>query len=237
MDVILQPWTLALPDFDADGHLDLAVLIDRGDGYVLAAYGDGTGAFVPATEFAVQSGPTEFAVADLDLDGATDAFGTEVNGDVLVRENLGDGFFDNAASLPLSGASDSAVAADLGGDGVPDLVVGATTSGEPSLLVWMGAIDFDYAPPTTIQLPFTPRHAIAVGIGGGAAVDLVAVGDDSGAATLWAMLDWDTGVPCGISIPLLESFPSRLAAADIDADGDQDFAVAMGPRLAYLLRQ
>jgi hypothetical protein len=238
MDVILQPWTMALEDIDADGHLDLTVLIDRDQGYVLAAYGDGSGTFVPGAEFIVQSGPTEFAIADFDLDGAMDAFGTEVGGGLLVRENVGGGFFDNAETIETVGSAHGAVAADLSGDGLPELVVASSDPDGERLHVWPGVADFDYGAPTSVITPFVLRHVIADDVGGSPNVDVAAIADDNGVTVLWLLLDWD-GSPCTATIPIFEGFSERLAAADLDGEGggDRDFVIAMGPRIVVLMRE
>ncbi len=134
------PVVISPADFDGDGYIDLHLTCSgsHSDGPSARAdtvsLGDGTGAFVP-TELPLPDGGGQgfdSVVIDIDLDGDLDVytvndFGTELGPNVL-WENEGGTFtsrnIDCACDLAISGMG--ADAADINGDGLPELLVAST---------------------------------------------------------------------------------------------------------------
>lgn len=115
------PTAIALADLNKDGKLDIAVGIGN---QVQVLLGNGDGTFQSAGIFPVPSGANVIAVADLNADGFLDlAFSGYANdfdggNGVSVLLGNGDGTFQPAVTYDGQG---QVVAADLNGDGKPDL--------------------------------------------------------------------------------------------------------------------
>jgi len=119
------PGQIAAADLDGDGTPDLVVLVglDR----VSVRLGRGDGSFRPGVSYA--AGPTAslLTVADVSGDGKPDLliYNGPVSSESTVRVLLGvgDGTFVTKASYPANSEVRAMVAADVTGDGVPDLVM------------------------------------------------------------------------------------------------------------------
>ncbi len=132
---LVAPRAAAVGDLDGDGHLD--VLVGK-IGPEALFLGDGAGGFEDASrnlpDAAFDHGTLALALADLDGDGDLDAF--LVNGVPGIDQTLplpdqsltndGSGRFTVTASHPTRDIGVSVAAADLDGDGDPDVVVGGS---------------------------------------------------------------------------------------------------------------
>ncbi|MBI4606570.1 MAG: VCBS repeat-containing protein, partial [Planctomycetes bacterium] len=133
-----NPGSLLAADLDGDGSLDLATAFwacsgcnptpNRGTVSVLLNQGDGT--FLDAVRYLVGINPRSLIAADIDGDGSLDLatanFGCPgcnppQRGDISVLLNQGDGTFMDAVSHAAGSSPWSVIAADLNGDGRPDL--------------------------------------------------------------------------------------------------------------------
>jgi hypothetical protein len=113
-------------DFNGDGKTDL--LFDEIFGGVAVAQGNGDGAFAAATEVTYDDTPSNFSLADLNGDGKTDIFSGNASNftSALIRYNTstpgGPITFAPEKAINSSKLSFDAIAADVNGDGKPDLV-------------------------------------------------------------------------------------------------------------------
>jgi hypothetical protein len=134
-----RPGYVAVADVNNDGRPDLCATHDD-VGLVDVLLGDGSGRFKPAPTSPVRLAAPVWglAAADLDGDGAVDlALGAMGENEPIVLLGDGKGGFAQAEGLSLGGGNSPnyAVAADLNGDGRPDIVTGNYGSGDVSVFL------------------------------------------------------------------------------------------------------
>ncbi len=130
---------VALADFNADGHLDVAVAnFDSRNVSVLIGAGDGT--LQPATSYHTGSGGSIVAAADLNLDGVLDlAEANEGSDNIGILLGKGDGTFEKATYILTAPGPRAVALADLNGDDRADLVIAYSGSAYVSVLINTGS--------------------------------------------------------------------------------------------------
>ena len=174
--------------------------------------------------------------ADLNGDGRPDlAVANQDSNDVTVLIGDGAGGFSAAPGSPVEvgRAPSSVVAADLNGDGRPDLAVANDTSKDVSVLLGDGAGGFSAAPGSPVRVAGYPHGVTAADLNGDRKVDLavpayknvitILLGDGSGRFAA------APGSPIAVG-----SGPS-VAVADFNGDGKPDLAVADSKKVSILL--
>ncbi len=182
----------------------------------------------PGSPFGIWANGQAVVTADFNMDGIPDiatANGKANNVTLLLGD--GKGGFANAAGSPFAAGTGafSLVAADLNGDGFPDLAV--VDSSGLTVLLGNGQGGF----PVTSTIPLAPGagpSAVAVGDFNGDGFPDLAVADRINSAVIPLIGNGKGSFTPGATLTLGNSYlgPVSLVVADFNGDGFQDLAVA-----------
>ncbi len=230
-------------DFDDDGKLDLAVT-DTASNTVAILLNAGNGTFdTPSTFSSGGVSPVGIASADFNGDGDADlavindpsansSTGNAGAGTLAIFAGGGNGAFNLLNTYPAGLAPSSLAAADLNGDGKPDLVVTdagsyAAASTPGSILVYLNAGAGVFLKPVSYSAGLQPG-ALAVGdLNGDGKPDIVAGALGPGSHAYLAVLlnNGSGGFQPATLIPV-ESEPTSIVIRDFNGDGKADLLAA-----------
>jgi hypothetical protein len=224
-------------DMDADGDLDLFSVSGRLDPFVHEAYlngligGSGSFAFTTHVGGSLSTAAAMQGVVDTDYDGDgdIDIMAGNRSGDIAILENDGTGIFTqiSPASLGIMNeVADGITTADVDNDGDLDLLL--VRNGNASLYHRDGG---NYVK----QQTFTRIEGYMGGfadLDNDGYQDLIFAGDER-----TFMNDGAGTFVSGQSVPVSEiDDPHAIAFADIDSDGDPDFAISAQGSRNWLVR-
>jgi hypothetical protein len=228
----LKPSFIASGDFNRDGHTDLAVSNAGSlDVSVLINRGDGT--FAPAHEYPVSApgglsgGSFSIEAVDVNHDGLLDLVtSNSLSNDVSVLLGRGDGTFAPARTSPIGGPDSIGLipfalsAADLTGDGSPDLITGGLDSVTVMRNSGAGAFTATASYPVGLDVACTK-----VGdFNGDGHPDIVATG--TGTLNAQILLGRGNGTFSRGQDLFAGGFGAQCASiADFNGDGHEDIAV------------
>jgi hypothetical protein len=205
-------------DVTGDGVLDLVTAdADSGEFTLLTGAGDGT--FTADRNIAEPGSARGLVVADFNGDGRPDlATADAFNDTVAIFPGLGGGAF--ADPVAQTEARNTPLVADLDGDGVSDTAV---LDGGGNILVRRGIAGPvpRFAPPVVINPGRPARDLVLVTVGGQTAL---AAADAAGDTV--SLYRFQNGTFVRTSAFATGGLPVRLAAADLDGDGDTDLVSA-----------
>jgi hypothetical protein len=119
------PIGLSLSDFNADGHLDLAVAYNEAVGFVLVSLGrsDGTFQSSGSGNYDYENWVYDFAAVDVNQDGNLDLVAAHRYGDwgISVALGNGDGTFWPRQPFAIGSGYSALAVGDFDGDGFPDV--------------------------------------------------------------------------------------------------------------------
>ncbi|NNF41605.1 MAG: VCBS repeat-containing protein [Phycisphaerales bacterium] len=220
---------IAAGDFDADGHVDLALGGNPDTGGTSLHRGLGDGTFEPwgQLDFGAPIYDTGFNImaVDTNADGALDLVITDGPGGTIgVLHGNGDGTFAPPLVYP-TGAGPLAIAAlDADLDGDVDLVTANIESDDLSVLMNLG--DGTFAPLPDVAVGDGPVDVEVGDFDGDGITDLAIVEVlDSTVSTLVGGGDGTFAPGATISFPA--AVPSRLSSIDLDGDAYTDLAVRL----------
>jgi hypothetical protein len=218
---------VAAADLDGDSKPDVvapnfysntaSVLRNNGDGTLTA----GAEFFVDADPDAQPSG---VAVADLNGDGHPDLSFTILFLDrstINVLLNQGDGTFTPPVTYPAGNHAYELIAADLNGDGKPDLAATSYDDDEFRVLVNQG--DGTFATPVIYAAGAKPLGLVAADLNADGRSDLVVVSREKDGASVFLQQESGT-FTAAVRYPAGTSSTS-VAVADLNGDGEPDLAV------------
>jgi cytochrome c peroxidase len=216
-------------DLDGDGRIDLVVANGKDDTVtVLVNQGGAPGSVsFAARTFAAGFVPFSVAVADLDKDGKLDlAVASNGGNAVTILAGLGGGNFaapTSTAARPTYGAGatpEAVVAADLSGDGKPEIAV---ANGDGTVSVLRNRGDGSFSSLVSYPAGSKPSALVAADVDGDGRRDLVVT--DSATGTVSVLLNQgDAALAAPVSYGVGLS-PVAIAAADLNGDGAVDLVV------------
>lgn len=223
-----DPASVAAADLDGDGSVDL-IVANNDDDNVSVLLGNGDGTFDLQVAYAVGDNPSSVAVGDFNGDGDADIAVSNFRGDnVSVLLGAGDGGFAPAVNYLTGDGAIWVAIADLNGDGDLDLAVANSNVDEVSILLGVG--DGTFGAADNYPAGVYPQSVTTGDFDGDGKTDLVvADGGDGSSGDGVSFLagngdgtfDSDVLFEAGLS-------PIAVTAADFDADGNLDVAVANG---------
>jgi hypothetical protein len=217
--------SVAVGDFNHDGHLDLAVVsyCCPGSG-VSILLGNGDGTFRSPVSYAAGEQPWTIVAVDLNHDGNLDlAVADSLSNYVSILLGNGDGSFQKATRSPtLPRYPTMLKSGDFNGDGIPDLVAASYSV----ISVLLGNGDGTFQAPVNTEPPFGVE---SIGLGDfnrDGKLDLVEAGTFGSGGNLNILLGNGNGTfRSGASYPVGQS-PESIAVADFSSDHKLDLAVA-----------
>ena len=233
--VSAAPISVIAADLDGDGDSDLVTANYNGNS-VSVLMNTGNGTFTPKVDYTGLSGPFGVFAADLDGDEDNDLMVASYgDGYVAVLKNDSHGNFGDRIDyvVPTGIRTSSVIAADLDGDGYPELIAANRRRVEadtPSISIWKNNGDGTFCCRVDSPLILSPGRIIAADLDNDGDKDLcfanhgpgsaptgntVTVFENNGFGVFSGKFDYPTGTG-----------PWESVSTDLDGDGDLDVAAA-----------
>lgn len=216
------PDAVVVGDFNNDGKLDLAVLVQHA-GEVSILLGNGDGTFQSHLDFVTGNNPLALAVGDFNGDGILDlATANNFDNTVSILLGNGDGTFQNHVDYATGSGPNALTVGDFNGDGILDLAVVNNNDNTVSILLGHGDGTFPAQSPA-YSTAAVPTAIVAGNFNKDGILDLavatasgkVSVLLGSGGGLFASHVDYSVGANS-----------QSVIAADLHADGNVDLAVA-----------
>jgi len=213
-------------DVDRDGDLDLVVSM-KNTGTVRVLFNSG-GTFAPGGTVAVGGfEPRHLASADVDGDGDVDFVASNrASNDLSVLVNDGSGTLSLQGTVSVGLEPRHIALEDLNGDCLPDLAIAAHDSRRVEILFNLGGGSFGGGGSYPVPGNNKPSGMCAVDFDGDGDMDLMTTTDNNNVGQFCPLTNLGDGTFTITVVPSGGTNPDAVMAADLDADGDHDFAAA-----------
>ena len=219
--VSYSPVYLAYADLNHDGKLDLAVAGSQNA--IILLFGKGDGTFQPPTAYAAGNQP-----ASLGIVPATDSSTFLITADQFTNATwftvlAPDGTSSAPSLSPLVGMPNGIAAADLNGDGIPDVVVsgGLSVGGQPAGLAVLLTNGTQFASPVGYAAPGS--QGVAIGdLNNDGKPDVIV----AGAPSVSVLLGNGNGTLKAPTSTTINQGAENVVLGDFNHDGKLDAAVA-----------
>jgi hypothetical protein len=240
-----NPRAIATADLDGDGRRDLVVAdYDESNVSVFmnTAAPGAAASFSTRTTFDAGDFPASLTFADLNGDGKPDLLLANISADTFsvlldaTEPGSGTPAFAARQQIPMGTAVLSITAADINGDGRPDVV--ATTARDADFNAWL-IVALNNTPPGASTAVFGAPQAFTVSSEQGVVTAADINGDGRPDVMVARQTGWQVSVfvntttagssTVAFSPPVMfdtEPLPHTIVVADIDKDGRPDLAVA-----------
>lgn len=220
-----QPEGIAAADFDGDGDIDFAVVVEAPDRIEIRLNGGG-GAFAVGTPILTGGGTSPHALAAGDMNGDTlaDLVVTLKGIDqARVYINQGMGLFAMGGSAATGSDPRFLDLADLDGDLDLDVVTSNRNSSTVSVIINQGSGALSTT--ATLTVAQEARGIDAADLDGDGDADIAVADHDASAMVLFTNQGGGSFTAGAILSLGAQIKPDEPAAADLDGDGDLDLAV------------
>ncbi len=210
-------------DLNADGIADACVAnINTDTVSILLGVGDGT--FGLQQQIAVGTAPRGIAILDVDGDGDMDIVNTNSGSSNLsLLINDGTGNFGSPTFFDGGGSGEWALAAaDMNGDNVLDLVIGARSSQE--ILIHTGDGDATFTHVSTQSSGGAVWMLVCGDVNGDGNEDIATANSSNNTASI--LLGDGTGSLGSPQTVVSDPFPLATDLGDLDGDGDLDWVIS-----------
>jgi hypothetical protein len=224
---------VALGDFNGDGKLDVAVTNSGTDDMVSILPGSGSGTLKAAVVFGTNFGPSGIAAADFNGDGKMDLvtaddggpFGVTIATISVLLSNGKDMFAArtdySVGNESVTGAYSGIAAADLTGNGKPDLIVPITFAYPYEISILMNKGNGTFKPFVSYPLPTGPIAVVTGDFNNDHKTD-IAVANGNGSGSITVLLNSGTGTFPTYAEYSTNGISYGLAVGDFNKDGNLD---------------
>jgi len=229
LGVGVWPISITTADVNGDEKMDLICANDDFPGTLTVLTNNGNGTFTLSERLDVGPGPASVVAADVDGDGNMDLIcANSFDNTLTVLTNNGDGtfgFWDMLGGGCTAIQVGAVVAADVNGDGKPDLVsVNPACSALSTLTVWTNTGVGTFTLSESPRVGILPASVAAADVNGDGSVDLISA--DWGQSTLTVLTNTGDGTFTFSARLQVGSDPWSVVAADVNGDGKPDLICA-----------
>jgi hypothetical protein len=217
------PTYVLAADVNGDGWPDLVSVENLSRGTLTVLTNDGTGNFVLSAILNVGTNPVCVVAVDVNGDGSLDLVCADFGGSsrfaaLTILTNDGTGVFGSNATVSLPSSPVSLAAADVNGDGSPDLIVANQVANTLTILTNNGSGVFGSN--ATLVVGSEPSSVVAADLNQDGKPDLVCA--NFGANSLSVFTNNGSGTFGSNATLKVGTSPFCVVAADVNGDGIPD---------------